>query len=178
MNRSPISPMSGKKLAALAAAGVPRPYSTLARSREPRSPQAPSIPAPRSRPARKRPTDTGPSATVTEMLYARSGHVCEWPTCSRRATDRHHRLNRKNGGRYGVMRELLNGVAWLLHACRSHHAYVTSPHGQRRERALAMGWLLLEGQDATRVPAWTRHHLDPVWLDESGGWYRYEAGAA
>lgn len=72
----------------------------------------------------------------------------------------------------------VNGAAWLLGCCRIHHAYVTSPFGERRQIAEAMGWLLREHQDAARVPVRTRHHRDPVWLDNAGKWHTYEEGAA
>lgn len=112
---------------------------------------------------------TGPTPAVRNAVAARSAGQCEWPGCVRAATDVHHRLNRKAGGRHGAMAALINGVAWLLHACRPHHEFVTSPHGEARVLALATGWLLLEGQDAELVPVRTRHAVGPVWLTAAGG---------
>lgn len=126
----------------------------------------------------KRHADTGPKQSQVDLLFKRSLRICEWPGCWQPATDKHHRLNRKDGGRHGEMRDRLNGVAWLLHACRVHHAYVTSPHGFRRRKAMEMGWLLLENQDALRVAVITRHHDQPVWLLPTGKWLKYEEACA
>lgn len=89
--------------------------------------------------------------------------------------DVHHRLNRKDGGRFGEMRDRLNGTAWLLDVCRHHHRLVTNPVGDDRTLALTMGWILEEftnGQptDALLVPVLTRHHPGPVLLDNAGDW--------
>lgn len=117
--------------------------------------------------ARKRPKNTGPSSKVRTLVAKRSGGLCESATCFQAATDLHHRLNRKAGGRHGVMADLINQAAWLLHACRTHHDAVTSPHGEARSRAIATGWLLLEGQDARHVPVVSRHGR--VYLTDDGG---------
>lgn len=164
---SPLKPMSDRRRAYLASVGV-IPSSTLART------PIPKMVAPK--PIRR--SDTGPSRRVVELLSARSSGFCEMPGCIRAATDKHHRLNRKAGGRKGAMRDRINGVAWLLHACRPHHDVVTSPVGATREQVIRMGWLLLEGQDALSVPVLTRHHPMPVWLDDDGSWHAYEEGAA
>lgn len=95
---------------------------------------------------------------------------CEWPGCDQLGTDRHHRLNRKDGGRHGVMADLVNGAAWLLKACRTHHRGVTSAHGEALLLARATGWLLLEGQHGELVPVLTRHWPEPVWLLPDGCW--------
>lgn len=109
---------------------------------------------------------TGPSATVRAKVRARAGHCCEWPGCGRVATDLHHRLNRKQGGRHGARREQLNQPAWLLYACRAHHEHVTSAHGLRLVDVRAMGWVLTEGQDATEEAVHTSHGW--VLLDNDG----------
>jgi hypothetical protein len=160
-----LSPMSAKRMEQLRAAGLPTNSTFLPRQRESRVKQ------PRRR-------DTGPLRSTVELLYLRSGRICEWPGCVQPATEKHHRLNRKYGGRHGEARERVNGVAWLLHACQTHHAYVTSPTGDQRQRALDMGWLLLEYQDALQVPALTRHDDEPVWLDAAGAWHLFEVGVA
>jgi hypothetical protein len=147
------------------AAGLPTNSTFVPRQREFRDKQ------PRRR-------DTGPLRATVELLYLRSGRICEWPGCVQPATEKHHRLNRKAGGRHGEARERVNGVAWLLHACHTHHAYVTSPTGDQRQRALDMGWLLLEYQDALQVPVLTRHDDEPVWLDGDGAWRLFEVGVA
>lgn len=119
--------------------------------------------------------DTGPSKTTRDLVHKRSGDRCEWPGCPRMRRDVHHRLNRKDGGRHGEMRDRLNGAAWLLDACRHHHRLVTNPVGEDRILALHMGWLLEEftdgaPTDALLVPVLTRHHPRPVLLDNAGDW--------
>jgi hypothetical protein len=119
---------------------------------------------------RKRVRDTGPGDTVRKMVDGRAGGWCEWPGCSERGTQRHHRLGRKAGGRHGQASDLLNGAAWLLKVCHAHHAMVTSPHGEALGAARASGWLLMEGQNAEAVPVVVRWWVAPVLLDAYGGW--------
>lgn len=156
-----LKPMSDKRRAELAAQGVTNPSSTF---------------KPKPKPAKtaKRGSYTGPKRSVAELVDARSGGICEWPGCPESQTERHHRLNRKNGGRHGEAKERVNGVQWLLGACRVHHAYVTSPFGERRAVAKSMGWLLLEHEDAGLVPVWTRHSDQPIYLAADGGWATFE----
>jgi hypothetical protein len=82
------------------------------------------------------------------------------------------------GGRHGAMAELLNGAAWLLGVCWWHHEVVTNPVGEVLIRVKAMGWVLIEGQDAAAEPVLTRHAPGRVWLDNQGGWHLIEEGAA
>lgn len=110
--------------------------------------------------------NTGPTQKVRALVAARSNGNCEWPACPQLATDVHHRLNRKSGGRHGEMAERINQAAWLLHACRTHHDVVTSPHGEARLVALAMGWVLLESHDAHLIPVVSCHGR--VWLTDDG----------
>jgi hypothetical protein len=107
---------------------------------------------------------------VIALVGQRSAGWCEWPGCRRPGTDRHHRLNRKAGGRHGTAAQRINGAAWLLVCCREHHQAVTSPTGAGRAAAIERGWLLLEHQHAEAVPVWTRHHLEPVLLAADGTW--------
>lgn len=119
----------------------------------------------------RRPRDTGPPARTRKVVHQRSGGLCEWPGCWREATDVQHRLGRKIGGRRGVMRERLNGVAWLLHCCRIHHDLVTDAVGIVRLIAWIAGWLLEEHQDATVTPVLIRQTWPvPVLLDNDGDW--------
>lgn len=164
MKRTPLAPMSEKRRAQLAATGNTFPTSTFTRS--------PKLSQP------KRPNDTGPTRSVVQLLHARSEGLCEWPRCFDQATEKHHRLNRKAGGRHGVAAVRVNGIEWLIHTCRVHHEFVTSPVGERRCVAIRMGWLLTERQDAARAPVWTRHDEEPVWLLPGGGWARYEEACA
>jgi hypothetical protein len=165
VKRSPLNPMSPKRRATLAAAGVPNPFSTLAGSVGIQHPP-------------KRHRNAGPAQATVTLLRARSGGVCEFPDCRKAATDKHHRLNRKAGGRRGAMAERINGVAWLLDACRTHHAYVTSPHGEALTWARRFGWVLVEGQDALLVPVLVRHSASAVFLSADGAWSRTRVGAA
>lgn len=156
----PLNPLSEKRLADAAANGE-RLWSTLRRKvpneRQPR--EATTV--------RRKQKNTGPTQKVRRIVAARSGGWCEWVGCNRQATECHHRLNRKQGGRHGEMAKVINSAAWILAACRQHHDAVTSPHGEARTTALATGWLLLEGDDATHTPVLTRHGL--VLLNNDGG---------
>jgi hypothetical protein len=120
--------------------------------------------------------DTGPSVNVRKLVDARcgaqDGHpgICEWPGCTRQRVQRHHRLNRKSGGRHGDMRAEVNSASYLLGSCAEHHDRVTSAVGAVLAEARTMGWVLLEGQDARLVPVLTRHSLAPIMLDDAGGW--------
>lgn len=123
-------------------------------------------------PMRRSRKDTGPKRPTVALLAARSDGWCEWPTCNQLATDNHHRLNRKAGGRHGEAAERINGAAWLLAACRTHHRRVTSAYGAVLILVKRMGWVLTEDQDATVVPVLTRHDEHPVLLDNDGGFSR------
>lgn len=172
-SRRPIAAMSAKRRAALADRGVVNPMSTFApRSREPRTPKL-ATPAPA-----KRQAYTGPKRSVCELVDARSGGMCEFPGCIHPQDHRHHRLNRKSGGRRGEARERLNGAAWLLGVCATHHDIVTNPTGELRETVERMGWVLREHQDARTTEVFTRHSVDPVWLSDDGEWRDYEELAA
>jgi hypothetical protein len=118
----------------------------------------------------RRPADTGPPERTRKLVRARSGGRCEWPDCFDLARHMHHRLNRKDGGRHGAMRERLNGAAWLAHCCPMHHALVTDPVGVERAYAEASGWLLREGMDARTVPILTGHSVHLVLFDNAGDW--------
>jgi hypothetical protein len=95
---------------------------------------------------------------------------CEWPGCNQPRTDLHHRLNRKDGGRFGEMDVEVNCASYLLAVCRHHHNGVTSQSGDRLELVKAMGWVLIEGQNARLVKVQTRHAPAPVLLDDAGKW--------
>ena len=116
----------------------------------------------------RRRRDTGPDSHTRTRLTLRSGGLCELPGCGRDATQVHHRLNRKFGGRKGEMAILVNGIAWLLHLCTFCHESVTSAHGRVLVEARVKGWLLLEGETGETVPVLLRHGL--VLLDGRGGW--------
>lgn len=178
LRRSRLQQISPKQRAKRAAEdGDPYPTSTFRRKPPATPKQGCRTKLTRKQAPKKRGRYTGPKQSTTKLLRKRSGKQCEWPGCGRPATEKHHRLNRKQGGRHGEGHVRVNGVAWLLDSCGIHHAYVTSPEGERRKVAERMGWLLREYQDATQVPVQTRHDPEPAWLSDDGRWHKYEEGA-
>lgn len=163
--RTPLKPMSERRRQQFAEQGNTNPFSTLTNGVVGRG----SVPRPAA-PAPRRTRDTGPTAAVRQLIAARSTGRCEWPGCPRPATDVHHRLNRKAGGRHGAASDRINGAGWLLAACRPHHDTVTSPTGEVRALVERMGWLLREHQDAETTPVVTRHHPLPLLLCADGTW--------
>jgi hypothetical protein len=110
--------------------------------------------------------NTGPTAKVRALVRQRSGGWCEWADCWLVASEQHHRLGRKSGGRRGDAAVRLNQASNLLDACREHHSLVTSPHGAARQLARKSGWLLEEHEDARTIPVLSRHGC--VWLTDNG----------
>jgi hypothetical protein len=103
--------------------------------------------------------DTRPTAKVRALVRERSGGWCEWAGCWLAASEQHHRLNRKQGGRRGEAAVRINQAAWIVDACAEHHRLVTSPHGAARQLARQSGWLLEEHEDARTVAVLSRHGL-------------------
>lgn len=101
--------------------------------------------------------NTGPTAKVRALVRERSGGWCEWAGCWLVASEQHHRLNRKQGGRHGEAAVRINQAAWIVDACAEHHRLVTSPHGAARQLARESGWLLEEHEDARAIPVLSRH---------------------
>ncbi|MEU0078627.1 hypothetical protein ABZY58_12075 [Micromonospora tulbaghiae] len=149
--RTGLNPMSPKRRAELAAAGRSA-FSTFTNTGAGLSRAA----ADRDRKPKRKPAYTGPSDRVKALVDGRSGGRCEWPGCERAQQDRHHRLNRKAGGRHGEAAERINQASWLLGVCRRHHDRVTNPVGEVRVEAERMGWILREHQDAATTPVLTR----------------------
>jgi hypothetical protein len=174
--RKPMAAMSAKKRAVLAESGIVYPTSTLSGlpSELVRKPKMATA-APKAKPRAKY---TGPKRSVCVLVDIRSDKRCEFPGCDLAQDHRHHRLNRKAGGRKGEMRERINQAAWLLGVCAIHHEIVTNPPPGMIETIKRMGWILVEGQDATQVEVFTRHQVDPVFLDNSGQWHDYAEVAA
>ncbi len=147
----------------------------------------------------KRPKDTGPTGKVKDLVDGRAGAttthpgVCEFVGCGRKRADRHHRLNRKMGGRDGDMAVKVNGAEWLVDLCDGHHALVTRP--DRADAALVaevraifgdygrsatvrvlvelLGYVLreqVEGRpvDAAKTEILTRHRVGPILLNADG----------
>jgi hypothetical protein len=109
---------------------------------------------------------------VRVALWARSDGVCEIgrPGCGRGASQAHHRLLRKAGGRCGPARLASDRLSNLLHVCGACHRWV---HAHPAAAALA-GWLLWERQVAPMEPLRYRTLVDPVYLDDAGGVHDYE----
>lgn len=165
--KQPMSRMSVRRRQELAEQGNRNPFTTLPASAPlNRTSEGGRFTALDRKPAK----NTGPTAAVCTLVDARSGGRCEWPGCPRPQQDRHHRLNRKAGGRHGEAAVRINGAAWLLATCRPHHVRVTNPTGDVRVEAERMGWILREHQDAEVTPALTCHSLSPVWLTAAGSY--------
>lgn len=121
--------------------------------------QKPKMAAPKRR-------DTGPSAKVRRLVRERSGGWCEFPDCFAQATEPHHRLNRKSGGRHGEMAVRINQAAWLLDSCRRHNAQAANAVNPDLQLLRDRGLLLMEGEDARLKPVVSRHGR--VWLRDDG----------
>lgn len=144
----PLRPMSDKRLAKLGGWAL----STFA----PKRPQ-PAVP-----PQRRK------------TLSDRSGKVCEarLPGCWGRATDPHHRVTRKDGGRHGQAKQQSDQLSNLLHLCRSCHDYAHGPMSVTNP----LGLRLYENQIPAQEPVLYRG--EPSYLDDLGGvWSAEEAGA-
>lgn len=109
---------------------------------------------------------------VRATLAGRSGGWCEarLSGCWGQATDVHHRISQKAGGRRGAARERHDRLANCVHVCRGCHAWITARPAEARDLGLA----LAEWQTPTSEPV--RLHYDdlPVFLDDAGGWHRFE----
>lgn len=111
---------------------------------------------------------TGPTLETKLLLWDRSDGYCEWPGCLSMATEPHHRLNRKMGGRHGPTADLLNSVAWLMASCRFHNEYCANAKGLERVHVRDWGWVLVEGESAPDKPVRTQRGW--VRLLDNGGW--------
>jgi hypothetical protein len=145
----PLRPVSEKRMARLRAAGVFL-TSTFAPKR-----LKPAVP---------------PARRLT--LADRSGGVCEaqLKDCWGRATDPHHRVTRKDGGRRGAAKERSDRLPNLLHLCRCCHAQVHAY--PKRSYGLYRGWLVTEKQNPALRPVLYRGEL--VYLDDAGGVHSFE----
>jgi hypothetical protein len=87
---------------------------------------------------------------VRGLLIARSGGWCEarLPMCAGGATDSHHRISQKSGGRHGTARDRHNRLSNLLDLCRPCHAWVTG----NPTAAGVYGLALKEGDEPTECP--------------------------
>lgn len=153
MRRTPMKPMSPKRRAQLAAAGVAFPASTLV-SREPKKATG------------KRPKDTGPEAATVNAVLERDGYqcvVCSGALHGTRGFDYsvHHRKLRSQGGD----NRLSNLISVCGHGTAGCHSNI---HGAPA-KAMDAGWIVSREQD----PAQTlmAHSLyGYVLLDDEGGY--------
>lgn len=99
-----------------------------------------------------------------DALQQRSWGWCEAQLfgCQQGATDPHHRLPRKAGGRHGEAAEQIDQLSNLLHLCRACHWWVTT-HPQE---AYDMGLLLREHDNPAETPV--PYRTVPALLDDTG----------
>lgn len=167
--KAPLRPMSERRRAELADAGVVNPRSTL------NAPTATAKPAMRTAaPVKKSRTAPAVSVDVRAVLLARSAGWCEMRLtgCLGRGSEAAHRLARKAGGRKRAGRAANDRPSNALWSCRACHAWSEAQPASSYE----LGLMLREGQEPTQVPVLYRGRL--VWLDDLGGVHDFEAGAA
>lgn len=112
-----------------------------------------------------------------DVLLSRSGGRCEMQLhgCWREGVDPHHRITQKSGGRRGAARVAHDRPSNLVLACRPCHQWVTCRPGEAYE----VGLSLREGCDPSAEPVQLLvYDVLPVWLDDEGGWRRFEARPA
>jgi hypothetical protein len=119
----------------------------------------------------KRPQPAVPSQR-SKTLADRSGSWCEPQLaeagCWGRATDPHHRITRKDGGRHGEAKERSDQLSGLVHACRPCHRWVHDHPAKARD----LGLLLREHQIPAYEPVLYRGDL--VYLDDAGDTHHFE----
>ena len=157
MNRTPISPISAKRRAKLAAAGVVHPVSTFG----PPKNKAPKLAAGRK-------AGTGPDRATVDVVLGRDGHscvVCGAGLSGLRGVDWsvHHRLRRSQG--------LDNRPANLVSVCGHGTAGCHSNIHAGPAAARRAGWLIKGVQEPVSIPM-AHALLGWVLLDNAGGWTR------
>lgn len=134
-----------------------RRYTALASSSAKATPQA-----------RRLPIDVRASAEE------RSAGWCEaqLPGCTGLATQPHHRVTRKAGGRHGAAAQRSDRLSNLLHLDASCHSLITDHPG----RAYTYGLSLREFEDPALTPVLYRGELS--YLDDLGGVHSFEKAGA
>jgi hypothetical protein len=96
-------------------------------------------------------------AEVRELLAARSGGWCEAQLvgCTGTATDAHHRVTQKAGGRSAAAKAAHDRLSNLVHLDRTCHDWI----GARPAEAYDLGLSLKEGQDPAKEPVVYRGEL-------------------
>lgn len=97
-------------------------------------------------------------------LAVRSGGRCEaaLASCLGSATQAHHRITQKAGGRHGAAKERHDALANLLHLCEVCHAWITT----RPTESLEVGLALREWHVPAQEPVLYRGTT--VYLDDLG----------
>lgn len=178
MKRSPIARVSAGKLAALSAAGQPRPWSTLNRTTT-LARNGALARAARDRKPLVRPVNTGPTAATVAVVVERDQGQCvrcglmlrgmrglDWSVQHRRAR-----------GDGGTRRPDTNQAHNLILLCGSA---TTGCHGwveSYREAAREHGWAIRQTDDPAAEPV--RHSVHGlVWLTADGSFTRRRPAAA
>lgn len=161
MNRSPIKPMSEKRRAKLAAAGIVHPSSTLAVV------PVSGKPALRTAAKVKRPRDTGPDTATVDLVFERDGGCtrCGLGLVLEYRGDYwsvHHRLLRGQGVDNTPPNLILLCGGAFAHGC--HQIVHSRPAQYRREG----GWILRSTDVPARYPV-VHARLGFVFLTDEGG---------
>lgn len=98
-----------------------------------RTPLRRRTPMRRTRSKRRHPAGSQIPAEVRAAVEARSGGLCEWPSCPNHATDLHHLRMRSQGGKHTETN--------LVHICAPHHRHIHDHPAQSYES----GWLIKGG---------------------------------
>lgn len=101
---------------------------------------------------------------ASKVVKARSGGRCEirQVSCWGAATQMHHRITQKSGGRHGAAARRSDRPSNLLHVCFWCHDVVTKSPGASR----IVGHSLLEGQDPAKESVLYRGEV--MYLDDEG----------
>jgi hypothetical protein len=160
--RKPLSPMSAKRKAKLAAQGVKYPTSTFAAD-------VPKLSTPRQA---KRARDTGFDATTVDAILERDGNACGrcggalWGTRGFDYSIQHRRARGAGGSLAPDTNAPQNGLALCGHGTAGCHGHVES----HREEAEDNGWAVPQGGDPLKIPVNHALHGPGTFLHSNGGW--------
>jgi len=197
--KSPMRPMSAKRLANVLANGGGYPSSTFLKLPRTSRPFEVSgvegsaggvgvgVPVKSLRPraggaasegwlAHSRPTGHRVEPDLAAIVRKRSGGRCEigMEGCWGEALEKSHRIARGAGGRHGVAKRLSDRPSNLLDSCVYCHLAIT--RYASKVKAKDNGWVLKDRQDPSREPVLYRGV--PSYLDDVGGvWSLEEVGA-
>lgn len=161
---SPLRPMSEKRKAQLLDAGL-----LLTSTFTSKLPEG-GAPRRRSRGPHRIPGD------VREVVRERSEGWCEIQLsgCAGRASQMHHRVTQKDGGRHGAALDRSDRPSNLLDACWfCHHVVTESPGASKQD---GIGWSLEEWQEPLQELVLYRGDLS--YIDDAGGVHSFEKAGA